>query len=941
MVVRLLFATLATAARAELIQQLWNSLAFAPQAFAATTTIPSLNVSSDFPSLCSARFSGTISDASTELVNFTIYTDGGVRLWINEFLVVDGGGNFSGAPRFVKSFLEIPFTAGGAPLPFRLEYTRWNNSAAATLQLFWSGNTTAFDVVPASAFTPAVSNFITQRNALRDRLEVPRVPWQTYSMASMGTHVLMPAGFALSASLAVVNASATLRSVVPFRNGDPALVRPGLRSLNGSDYTLLTIQWRAVADATVTFETTVNSSALVFLATCVGGGCSSLLLIVEPVMMQERAGAFSAGADGRTLSADLPGFPSVTATALSGVAPSCAAAPCISLPLGGGFAGFWTGAGAPPSVTDAQTALSAAAAEARASEDFAFGDLAPLWEGLSSALAWSTVYTPYEGVITPVSHIMGNIWDLGYILFEWDTYFLALMATVQEGIARDLAYANLIQVTLGRTLLGFVPNVAAGVRKSYDRSEDQVGALILKLITEKTRDAWLLEGLLPVMLTWNDWVWARRRGEGALAGADGLADLMCLGSDPSFPRSDVQCTLQAARYEGMDNSAIYDAPPAFYNSSSHHMNVYDVAATALFASDTEATIALCAAAGAGACPTADPPLAERLSRVQAAMNAQMWSDAAGLYVNRLFNGSALSVYAPTSAFPLLSGTASDAQAAAIASALASPAGFCYNRSHTPEPGADMLVQLFARGGRTAACVSANCTRAAIFDDFSFLRVEAVVLLVDGGPAPGRVPLNLFVNNATGSTALVDGATPPDASFSFLQQEGWCWAAPPSSGSWPAVQLSLWYSASLGEYKTCGTAACANETASFALVRDMCWAYNGTGPMNMPCKVGGPSVARADPSFLDQNYWRGRAWGPHHMLLYLGLRRYDHVPEARAARLDLVAMGAQVQLLNWEAGVVCENVNGILGTCEDSGNADPFYTWGALFGFTSFMEAGLW
>jgi hypothetical protein len=106
-------------------------------------------------------------------------------------------------------------------------------------------------------------------------------------------------------------------------------------------------------------------------------------------------------------------------------------------------------------------------------------------------------------------------------------------------------------------------------------------------------------------------------------------------------------------------------------------------------------------------------------------------------------------------------------------------------------------------------------------------------------------------------------------------------------------------------------------------------------------VGGPSVARADPSFSDQEYWRGRAWAPHHMLLYWALARYDHVPAARAARLDLVQMGARLQLENWALGVVCENANGLLGTCEDSGNADPFYTWGALFGFTSFVEAGVY
>jgi hypothetical protein len=931
------------AARAQVIQQLWTSVSFAPQNFSETSQIPSINVSSSsaFPALCSARFSGTITDAAAELVNFTVFSDGGVRLWVNDWLVVDAGGNVSDAPRFVKSFLSVPFSAG-APLPFRLEYSRWGAAGAAALQLLWIGNATAFTVVPPSAFSPALSNFLVQRNALRDRLEVPRVPWQTYSMASMGNHVLMPAGFALSATLAAAGSGATLKSVIPYRNGNPALVRPGLRSLNGSDYTLLTIQWNQVANATVVFETTVvNGADLIFLASCTGSGCANVLLLIEPFMMEERAGIFSVGADGRSLSAELPGFSTVVATVLGDAAPvpsKCGAAElCIAVPLESAV-GYWTGSGAPPSVADAQSAISAAAAAALAAEA-PFGELAPLWEGLCSALAWSTVYTPYEGVVTPVSHVMGNIWNVGFILFEWDTYFLALMASLQGGRARDLAYANLIQVTLGRTLMGFVPNGGAGPRRTYDRSEDQVGALILKTIFDKWGDAWLLEGLLPIMLTWNDWVWARRRGEGVLAGGDGLADLMCLGSDPSFPRSDTQCTLQAARYEGMDNSAIYDSPPAFYNQTTHHMNVYDVASTALFASDTEATIALCAAAGAGACPDADPPLAERLSRVQAAMNSHMWDEQLGLYANRLFNGTAINVFAPTSVFPLLSGTPSDAQAVALAAALASPDYFCYNASHTPEPNAEMLVQLSTRDGRRAACVSAECTREAIFNDFSFLRVEGVALLVAGGAAPGLVPLNLFVNAATGATALVDGEAPPDAAYTLLRQEGWCWGDAPSSG-WPTTQLSLWHSVSLGEYMTCGTAACENETA-FTRVRSMCFAYNGTGPTNMPCKVGGPSVARSDPSFLDQAYWRGRAWGPHHMLVYLGLLRYDHVPEVRSVRFNLVQMGAKVQLENWAANVVCENINGVIGTCEDSSNADPFYTWGALFGFTSFMEAGLY
>jgi hypothetical protein len=988
----------AVVVHAQLIQQVWENSAFAPAASAVETLVPSLNVSSlpgTFPALCTARFSGTISATMAQLFSFSIVSDGSVRLFIDEHLVVDAppGINRSApgaAPQRYASFLNIPLPAG-TPLPLRLEYSRWGSPGPATLQLWWSGNATVEAVVPPSAFAPTLSNFLRQRSALRDRLEVPRIPWQTYSMTSMAAHVLMPAGFAVSATLAVAGQAGkatTLGRVVPFRNNNPALVQPGLRSINGSDYTILTVsRWAPAGNASVTFETTVvNGSDLAFLATCAGSDCSNLTLVVEPFMMAERAGVLTAGASGRTLHADLPGFAPVTVSPLGGCAEpvpwDCggagAPAPCLALPLGdgaGAATGFWTGAeAAAPSTSDARMAIGAAQAAVAQEIGAAYGELAPLWEGLCSAAAWNTVFTPYEGVITPVSHLMGDIWGMGFILFEWDSYFFALMASLQAGTARDLGYATLIQVSLGRTLMGFVPNGGAGPRRTYDRSEDQVGALVLKAVVDKTGDAWLLEGLLPVMLTWNDWVWRRRRGEGVLAGPDGFADLMCLGSDPSLPRSDVQGTLQAARYEGMDNSAIYDAPPANYSHATGHMNVYDVAATALFASDTEAAIALCSAVAPAAappgCTTASPPLQQRLDRVRAAMNAHMWSPSAGLYANTLFNGTQLGVFAPTSVFPMLSGAASDAQAEALAGALASPRGFCYNASHTPSPTAEMLVQWGGRAGSSEgghrACVTPACTAEAIFDRLSIARIEAVVLLPSASPPfPGMVALHQFRNPATGAVALVDGEAPPDASFSeHLGQEGWAWAAPPPllpldgggvgvgvggggggwAATWPATtNLSLWHSAAAGAYATCGTGACASEAAAqgFAFLRTMGYAYNGTGPDNTPCKVGGASVARADPSFEDQEYWRGRAWGPHHMLVYWALARYDHVPAARAVRADLVAMGAKVQLENWAVGVVCENINGVVGTCEDSGNADPFYTWGALFGFTSFIEKGLW
>ncbi|MDR3711658.1 MAG: trehalase family glycosidase [Puia sp.] len=96
----------------------------------------------------------------------------------------------------------------------------------------------------------------------------------------------------------------------------------------------------------------------------------------------------------------------------------------------------------------------------------------------------------------------------------------------------------------------------------------------------------------------------------------------------------------------------------------------------------------------------------------------------------------------------------------------------------------------------------------------------------------------------------------------------------------------------------------------------------------------PSIARNDPAFKDNDYWRGRIWGPMNFLLYLGMRNYD-LPEARA---DLVKKSGALLMKSWKAnGAIYENYNGATGQGDDVGNADGFYHWGALLSFMSFLE----
>lgn len=98
----------------------------------------------------------------------------------------------------------------------------------------------------------------------------------------------------------------------------------------------------------------------------------------------------------------------------------------------------------------------------------------------------------------------------------------------------------------------------------------------------------------------------------------------------------------------------------------------------------------------------------------------------------------------------------------------------------------------------------------------------------------------------------------------------------------------------------------------------------------------PTAARNDPAFIEQNYWRGRIWGPTNFLVYLGLRKYD-LPQARR---DLVEKSRELFLKNWrEHRYVAENYNAITGLGGENDSSDRYYHWGGLLGWISFIEAG--
>lgn len=98
----------------------------------------------------------------------------------------------------------------------------------------------------------------------------------------------------------------------------------------------------------------------------------------------------------------------------------------------------------------------------------------------------------------------------------------------------------------------------------------------------------------------------------------------------------------------------------------------------------------------------------------------------------------------------------------------------------------------------------------------------------------------------------------------------------------------------------------------------------------------PSVARSQPSWGDNSYWRGRAWGPMTFLLYSALAQYQGTPLPQpipSVMSSLAGQGRASFLLNWVGQRrIMENYSSKTGVGCDEGagtRAAPFYHWGAL------------
>lgn len=273
------------------------------------------------------------------------------------------------------------------------------------------------------------------------------------------------------------------------------------------------------------------------------------------------------------------------------------------------------------------------------------------YRAIQEVLAWNSIYEPHtQRVITPVSRNWNDFFG-EHVLFCWDTYFAALLASPTH---KALAYTNAVEITRAARLTPghFVPNYKTAFKASYDRSQPPIGSWIIHQLYERHQEAWLLELVFEDLMAWNDW-WVEKRStpEGYL----------CWGSDPIAGEPDSD-NLQAAKYEsGLDNSPMYENVP--FNRETHLMELADVGLMSLYILDCQRLASIGEILGK---QEQVAVLQAREKRISDALKG-MWSEEKGIFLNhRTDLDRPDKELSPTLFYPLLTGIPSQTQAERMA-----------------------------------------------------------------------------------------------------------------------------------------------------------------------------------------------------------------------------------------------------------------------------------
>jgi putative isomerase len=452
--------------------------------------------------------------------------------------------------------------------------------------------------------------------------------WNTSYTKSMLCHVLLPESFAINLQLINRKSGDTLKSAVVGREdfGSKEHVVPGYRSYDGS-YTELVVEWQGIS---VKVQSAAKNNRLYLMITPIKSLPGDSILI-NPEMLWGRKGEIVVK-NNRILANTA--LRKIELAIISGHYKASAQNLKISLDKVTVISSERL-----QTVAEIERVINASKINLVA-ERTKYENEANTYDAIHSVMAWNTVYDSMNNrIISPVSR---NWATLGWVLFGWDNYFAAYLLSIDN---KDLAYANAIAITKEITKKGFIPNNSDPSHKSEDRSEPQVGSIMVREIYRKYKETWFLEEVFDELLSWNRWRAANRDIDGYLVHGSDPYDY---GNNKSRSAT-LSGKMKAAKWEsGMDNSPMWD--DAVFDSTTHRMLLADVGLMSLFIADCHS---LAEIAGILGKKDIVKELTERGEKYSKKL-ATLWNDEFGLYLNKdLVTGKFSYRLSPTLFYPLL------------------------------------------------------------------------------------------------------------------------------------------------------------------------------------------------------------------------------------------------------------------------------------------------
>lgn len=371
--------------QAELLVQVYDNLAFSGDVpYQTVADFSDVN----FCSWCSVRFQASVIPQNQTFLQFGLSGDAGfARLWIDHHLMVEGWLNVSHNMQ-ASYALPVPFVPRNASL-LQLELTT-HDQVPTTLVLTHNASQ------PASTFLVAEIPF-TEKLYLKKR-DKHETGWNTWLSTDMLTHVLLPHGIAVSISIGdVANVGGPSCDATRFP------IRHGIKSLYG-EYT--EIEEIRNGDNVHRLESaTFGASGLVVRISAISTQ-GALPINVTYHVPNEYAPRYCNFLEGF---ASCPGFDGVQLDVLSSTDVNFSAtssSTTLSIELSEEntdpiyIIAYTEGKDVPPTTRGNADILID-----QQRKDFVeqLGtDDTETKLGLVASIAWNKIYTPYEGIITPI-----------------------------------------------------------------------------------------------------------------------------------------------------------------------------------------------------------------------------------------------------------------------------------------------------------------------------------------------------------------------------------------------------------------------------------------------------------------------------------------------------------------------------------------------------------